>query len=188
MQLLNKRIMLPILAVLLIVRFILVPIFTWQQEQIEQIDAKSQRLNKSSNVIARIPLIKESLGQLKLKNNQLQKIYYNHASLNGLKLQLQQQIETLFTQHNIKVKNFTWVAEISGDLIQERARISYEGTTKDFARLQLAIARLPKLLNVVQWTMNIRGMKELSLGKVVGRIVLTAYNVSPIAEKANVKG
>jgi len=180
MQPQNKRkLMLGVLAVLLVARFILVPILDWQQEQIKQITAKEQRLTKTNNIIARLPQIKVALAQLKQNNQQQQSHYFNQASPNTFKLQLQQKIETLFTQHHLKVTNFNWVAEIDEQIAKARARITFEGSTKDFAMLQLAIAQLPKLLNTNQWTLHIKRMNDHSLGNANGNIVLTAYNIAP---------
>ncbi|MBL0710115.1 MAG: hypothetical protein JJV99_03710, partial [Colwellia sp.] len=78
MQPQNKRkLMLGVLAVLLVTRFVLVPILDWQQEQIKQITAKEQRLTKTNNIIARLPQIKVALAQLKQNNQQQQSHYFN---------------------------------------------------------------------------------------------------------------
>lgn len=179
----NKRnLMMGMLAILLIARFILVPILDWQQEQITQITAKEQRLVKTNNILARLPQINSALEQLKQGNQKHQSRYFNQASSNTFKLQMQQKVEALFSKYNLKVTNFNWVAEINEQITQVRAKISFEGETKDFAMLQLAIAQLPKLLNIKQWSLHIKQMNEHSLGNANGSIVLTAYNIVPKSE------
>jgi len=174
--------MIGVLVVLLVARFILMPIIDWQQEQITQITAKEQRLIKTNNIIARLPQIHIALEQLKQGNKQQQSRYFNKASSNNFKLQLQQKVEALFSTHNLKVTNFNWVAEITEQIIQARAKITFEGTTKDFAMLELAIAQLPKLLSIKQWSLHIKQMNDHSLGNANGSIVLTAYNIAPKSE------
>jgi len=179
MQPKNKRkLMLAVLAVLLLTRFILVPIFDWQQEQIDQITKKEQRLVKTNNIITRLPQVQAALAQLKESNQKQQDRYFNQSLSNTFKLQLQQKTELLFSEHDLKVTNFNWVAEIPAEITQARAKISFEGATKDFAMLQLEIAQLPKLLNIAQWTLHIKRMNDHSLGNVKGSILLTAYNIA----------
>lgn len=178
----KRKVMLGVLAVLLLARFILVPIFDWQQEQILAIETKQQRLVKTNNIIDRLPQINLALSELEANNLQQQQRYFEHASSNAFKLQLQQEIESVFTEHELKVTNFNWVVEIPGEISQARAKIAFEGTTANFALLQLAIAQFPKLLNIAQWTLQINRMNNRSLGKVRGSLLLTAYNITPQTE------
>lgn len=185
MQPQNKRkLMLSVLAVLLIVRFVVVPIFDWQQQQIAQIASQSKKLAKVNRVIDRLPQISQALQNLQQSNQALQSHYYKSASLQAFKLQGQQQIERLFKVHNLQVKNFNWVTDIPGTITQLRARISFSGKTKDLAMLQLALARQTKLLDIGQWTLRIKRMNDHSLGDVTGNFLLTAYYISPAQESA----
>lgn len=179
MQLTNKhKVMLLVLIGLLIIRFVLFPIFEWQEKQISLIATKEQKLIKTNNIINRLPQITESLAQLKQSNNNLQTHYFNEKSLNAFKLQQQQRIETLFSQHQLKVTNFNWVVEVPGDEItQIRAKVSFQGKAKNFAMLQLTIAQLPELLNLLQWDLYIKRMSDNSLGDAHGAIYLTTYNI-----------
>ncbi len=177
--------MLTLLFFLLVIRFIVVPVFDWQTEKITEITANKNKLTKAEQVISRIPKIEHELAKIKLSNGALELRYFNETSLSAFKLQLQQKIERLFSQHNMKVKNFNWVAELPGDVTQERANISFEGNLKDIALLQLALANLPKLFNIGQWSFQIKKMNENSLGNVRGRMLLVAYNV--IAEEKAAK-
>jgi len=174
----KQRSMLILLTFLLVIKFVIIPILDWQQEQITKIQVMSKRLTKVEQVLERLPTIKVALKSVQEENSLLQEKYYNNTSINTFKLQLQQQIERLFEQHNLTVKNFNWVLGVKGKLDQERANISFRGKTKDFALLQIAIARLPKLINTAQWTLHIKKMNDESLGEANGTLILIAYNIS----------
>ena len=175
--------MLYVLAALIIIRFALVPIIEWQQTLLENIEAKEFQLSKTNNVIDSVPKINEALEKL-IKNNQLKQIkFFNQPTSNAFKLQLQQQIESLFSQFDIKVTNFSWVADLPGEISEARAKISLEGATTNFAKVSIAIAQFQKLLNIVQWDVRIVGMSDSQLGKVNGSIVLVAFNIESSEEK-----
>lgn len=178
----KRKLMLGVLAVLLIARFVLVPIFDWQQAQISTIEAKQQRLVKANAVVNRLPQLELALAQLQESNQVQQARYFKQSSLNAFKLQLQQQIETLFADYDMKISNFSWVVEIPGQITEARAKIAFEGSTANFARLQLAIAQSPKLLNIAQWSLHIKRMSSQSLGQARGSLLLAAYSVTPPVE------
>ncbi len=167
--------MLTILAVLLVMQFIIVPIFSWQQEQLMQIEASSKRLVKANGVIARLPIITDTLIPTEQKNKTLEALYYNYVPINTFKLEFQQEIEKLFEQHHVKVRNFNWILEIPGEIAEQRIKIVFNGKVKDFALLQMKLAQLPKFLNIAEWTLQIDKMNETSLGTVNGSLVISAY-------------
>ena len=183
----NRKIMIAVLVALLLMRFLVVPVFDWQAGKIAIITSNENQLSKSKQVITRIPLIKSELEIIQLSNAQLKSRYFNESSLNDFKLQLQQQIELLFSQHNMQIKNFNWVAEIPGDVTEERASIVFDGSLKDVTLLQLAIARLPKLFNIGQWSFQVKNMNKNTLGNVRGQMLIIAYNVSTENVPANPK-
>jgi len=194
MQLQNKhKIMLSLLTVLMLIRFVIVPIFSWQDEKVAKIQNSKQRIAKTENVIARLPQITSALKKLQLSNKNIESFFTKKKSLAAFKLQQQQQIESLFTTHGIKVKNFNWAADIPGKISESRAKITFEGKTSDFARLHLAIARLPTLIKVAEWTANIKKKRKRkskkannnnsdnvkTLGTARGSLLLIAYNINP---------
>lgn len=178
MQLQNKhKLMLFILAILLTLQFIIVPILTWQDEKLAQIQSSSKRLFKANNVIERLPQIQKILLALQKQNHILEASYYNKASLDTFKLEFQQQIEALFEQYNMNVQGFRWVTELTGELTEVRIDINFKGKLKDFSLFQLALAQQPKHLNIAQWSLNIKKMDETSLGTVNGNLLMFAYNI-----------
>ncbi|MFT5812277.1 MAG: hypothetical protein ACI9VT_000011 [Psychroserpens sp.] len=184
----NRKMLLMLLLVLFIARFAIVPIFDWQAEKIDAIAANSNNLNKTEQVMARAKDIAKELAELEKHNQMLKLRYFTQASAHDFKLKLQQQIESLFAQHDLKINNFSWVAHLPGDITQERASVSFKGEIKNLVSLQLAIAQLPILLNIAQWDYPMNNMTESSLGNTTqGRMILIAYNVLP-TDLSNNKG
>jgi hypothetical protein len=184
----NRKHMLMVLAALVVIRFVFVPIIEWQSQKVTLITAANKKLTKGQNIIAHAPQIERELNVLKVANQTIQNYYVKTDTFNAFKLQTQQKIEALFKQHQLQIKNFSWVAEIPGEITQARASIAFAGNVKDVALLQVAIARLPKLLNIGQWTLHIKRMNENSLGKGSGRILLIAYNLSENSIATNSTG
>jgi hypothetical protein len=193
MQLQNKhKVMLAMVTVLVLMRFAVMPIFEWQDEKIANIQKSTQRIVKAERVIARLPQITLALEKLKTSNKKNERLFSQAQSLSAFKLQQQQQIESLLKTFDIKVKNFNWATDLSGKISESRAKINFEGKTSDLVRLHLAIAALPTLIKVTQWTTNIKKKRKRrgkntknkdthntnSLGIASGSLVLIAYNIT----------
>ena len=180
---LNRKLMIGLLIALLVIKFVLVPIFDWQQEKISQIEITEQRLIKTQKVIERLPLIEEAFEKLQQQTTKQQALLFKEPTLNNFKLKLQQNIESHFAEHALKVNNFSWVAELPEQISEARAEVSFDGQMKDFATLQLAIARLPQILNILQWQIRVDRMDDESLGKVNGKLLIAAYNINSGTEE-----
>ena len=89
----KRKLMLIVLAVLLIARFRLVPLFSWQQEQIAEVESKKQRLIKTNSIIARLPQINLATQQIQKSNQIQEELYFKQPSINKFKLELQQRVE-----------------------------------------------------------------------------------------------
>ncbi|WP_286271768.1 hypothetical protein [Thalassotalea hakodatensis] len=174
----NRKNLLLVVALLAAIRFIVVPVFDWQQENIDDITAKATRLNKAENVIARKETLAVSLTDVEKINERTKTLYHSFSSTNEMKLSLQQQVEKKFSQHKVKIKNFTWPNELEGDIKELRAKIFFEGDTNDIALLHMDLSDQATFFNIVEWTIYIRRMKENSLGEASGSLVFSAYNLS----------
>ncbi|MDO6426501.1 hypothetical protein Q4489_05720 [Thalassotalea sp. 1_MG-2023] len=174
----TRKNLLLIVALLAVIRFVIVPIFEWQEEKIDDIDAKITRLDKAENVINRQAKLTTLLSDVQQSNEETEVLYHNFTSTNAMKLSLQQQVEKIFSQHSVKIKNFTWPNELPGNITELRAKVFFDGNTKDLAKLHLALSAQTKLFNIAEWTIHIRKMKEDSLGVASGSLVFSAYNLS----------
>lgn len=178
----NTKKLLAVLAVLLILRFVFVPVFEWQDETLAQVQQQKLQLEKAERVIERTEILQNSIDNLKGKIAAVEKNYYQQQSNNAFRLQIQQEMEKLFVEHNVKLKNFDWTNEVEGLVTQNRATIAFDGNTIDLTKLQLTLAQSPVIIDIPQWRAVIKRMKEDSFGKVTGSLVITFFSTNGQAQ------
>lgn len=172
----EKAPLLLVLIALVAVKFIIVPIIEWQDEKLVEIQTKERQLSKTISVIDREPLVNDALALVKNRTSKQLNFYYAEPSMDAFKLVAQQNIESVFLKQELKVTNFNWTNEIEGDISEVRAKVSFEGRTKDLASLQLELALFDKLINVPQFNVYVERMRTDSLGKARGTMTLVLYN------------
>lgn len=172
----EKAPLLLVLIALVTVKFVIVPIFEWQDEKLVEIQTKERQLSKTISVIDREPLVNDALALVKKSTLKQLDFYYSEPSMDAFKLVAQQNIESIFLTQDLKVTNFNWANEIEGDISEVRAKVSFEGRTKDLASLQLELTLFDKLFNVPQFNIYVERMKTDSLGKARGTMTIVLYN------------
>lgn len=98
-----------ILAVLLLVRFGFEPLWAWQTEQSEQLRLNQQRAERVSLLLSRYASAEEQQQQLDTLKKASQQ--FPHSSHTQYRLELQQQLQQLFTEKGVQMELFDWVAE-----------------------------------------------------------------------------
>lgn len=134
----RKKQLLFVLALLLVVKFVGQPLVEWQNEKVNQVTQKSQRLTKMNEVLSGKEQIKQQL-QIAQQNNQTLKAQFPEAATSsGFRLQAQQRISELAAKYELSVDMFDW----AGD-----APVPIEG----FTGLALTTEVAGPVLNIAQF-------------------------------------
>ena len=179
----NKKLLISAAIFLMVIRFVLVPVFTWQQDLITELESKQARLSKGMNLVERKDQIAKGIKDLEAQKKALLNNYFiSERGIDDLKLRSQQRIESLLAEHQLQVRSFNWVSDIPGEIQETRAQVSFIGNTKDVAGLQMALAKAPQLIQVVELSLRLSGLDNKSLGQADGTAVIALYNI-PTAEQ-----
>lgn len=175
----NKKKLLVILGVLVIIRLVLFPIIEWQNEQVSEIADKQTRLMKVQALVAQQEQLALTKAEIEAKSGDSGTYFYQVEAVEPFKLLLQKDIEKLFSDRDISITNFSWANETVGDVIKVTANISFNGTLKNFIRLQSDTAQLEKIIKSKEWNIQVKRMNKNSLGRINGRMLIEAYNLQP---------
>lgn len=185
-KLTDKNVLVPLLLLLLLARFVVVPVIEWQNARWQSLQVLEKQLAKANNVLSRGEQYQQTLDALKATNDELLKHYYQQNNVNALKLSFQQELEQLVKKHNVTIRNFNWPNELPGDITKLSAQLTVAGKTRDVASLHLDLVQHAKLIQVERFNLVIKKMKTGSLGEVSGNLLLTIYSTTPEEEKSDV--
>lgn len=169
-----------LLVLLLVLKFILVPVIEWQNDSVWNVQQKQKHLNRATEARQNISGNQSELNNLRQQLTQLQSYFYPQQSEASFKLAQQQILESLFADNNLKVDNIGWTysAQMLGQpLIKHQLSVSLQGKTADLPALYLALDNGPQWIDVLSFSFNMLGQQAQSLGTFRGSVDLVFYQL-----------
>tara|TARA_B110000967_G_scaffold205844_1_gene251244 strand:- start:26 stop:559 length:534 start_codon:yes stop_codon:yes gene_type:complete len=163
-------------GVLVLMRFIFLPVLSWQNEKIESVRLKAKQLDKLDSILARQDAYVEQRVLIDQAIVQAKGVFFSD---NGkTKLTIQKKIEEIFKVNNVSIQGFSWVFDESDDIRTLRATLRYQGALKDIVRVFLDMSQIPQVVREVSWRQSIRGGGSDTLGDSTGDITVEFYAVN----------
>lgn len=172
---LNVRSLTLILGALLALRFLIVPIISWQNQAISYLNFEGERLQKMRALVVKEKELSEAANIYDAQFDMLRGSLYEDSE--SLKLSAQAELMEAIALQGLSVKSFSWVADISGSHRTLRIKIAYIGSLESSIRLIWALAASERLYRVVDSRYVIKSRGKDSLGGVEGFVTLEFYAV-----------
>ena len=174
--LITRQNLLLLAGVLVLVRFIFLPVVSWQNEKIEPVCLKAKQLDTLDSILARQD---EYVEQRTLIDHAIVQAKGVFFSDNGTtKLTIQKKIEEIFKANNVSIQAFNWIFDESDDIRTLRATLRYKGALKDIIKVFLDIAQIPQVVREVSWRQSIKQGGGGALGTSTGDVVVEFYAVN----------
>jgi hypothetical protein len=170
-----------LLALLLVLKFLLVPLIQWQNETLWSIKQNHKRLSHAATAAVNMSANQRQLSQLQQQLKQIQAVFYPQLKEASFKLEQQQLLESLLAEHHFNVSNIGWTysAQVLGQpLIKHQLSVSFDGDTFDLPSLYLTLDRNPQWIDVMSFSFNLMGQNEKSLGRFRGSLDLVFYQLA----------
>jgi len=176
----RQMFLLSIVAVLLVVKFIIVPVLDWQNEIKTEIENKSRQLAKMERATDNVDDYQRHIKELNQSIEHQLKLFYPFSLESKFKIDYQKRLEAIAAEHNVLLTNIGWnsVLTVSEQRLEQyEVAVYYRGETIDFARFIKAIESTEQVTNVKDLNMSFRGQRDEKLGKISGNFVLNFYMV-----------
>ena len=144
-ELLSRTNLLATLAAIVILKFVIFPLWTWQNEILRELQAKNLKLSKLSSVIANHENLRSQLTEIESDMQTLTQLFFLNQET--IKLSVQKQIENMFEKNSVKIEGFNWVFDSENGVVRSlRASIKYSGSTRDVIKTFWDLFQIPHLL------------------------------------------
>ena len=167
--------LLSVLVVLLVAKFVVVPVFDWQESLYQENQANQKKLLKVKRLIeeqdqllARDTLVSGAL-------DGAEKLIFKVESEAEFKLTQQQFLEELLAKHNLRAENFGWQSGILLDEVnikQLQLQLRFSGSIVDLVNFVAALEQLEQRYHVVNFNVNFSKGSTFFRG---GRLALSVY-------------
>ncbi|QFU23448.1 hypothetical protein FM038_015570 [Shewanella eurypsychrophilus] len=175
----NRKNLLLIMAALASIRFIIVPLFDWQGQQVDEMRSLQSRLDKGQYLVSQSGYLAEVKQKLELAVSKQQAIFFDASNKNNTQLKQLQKIEKLIADNNLKVRNSRWLGQQDHDAyVEYRLEIGITGDLADFIQFTAAVELLPNPRRFAQWQVNISGMSKTSIGRLTNAKAVIQFLVA----------
>ena len=176
-NLLTKNRLLLILSILLASKFILLPLFAWQDQNMMLLNGKYRQYQKLKFIVDKGELYESQLAEIKRTRLGVKDSFYVDSG--SLRLTIQKDIEKIFETSELTGAGFNWILDTPGDIRTLRAQVLFDGTQEHMIKALWGIARSEKIMRQISWRQQMQSFKSNELGAAKGRITLQFYAARP---------
>lgn len=172
------------IAILLLLKFLLVPLFDWQNQQLSNITNLQKRVSKSQNVITNQSQISQSQQRITAQLKAINSLFIDYKNDAEFKLAMQQQIEQRLASNQLQINNSSWlptIAVANDQLMRHQLRLNIKGTLLNVKNFITVLESAPPQVALKTFNINIKGQSSEQLGYTNGTIDLAFYMQQPSA-------
>lgn len=174
----KQQVALGIIGVLLVLKFIVVPLVDWQAEQVNLISNLQKRAAKSQGVIKNQIVIDAQQQQITQQLEQINRLFVAPQKDTEFKLAMQQQVEQLMAKYQLQINNSNWLVSLKvadNTLMRHQLTLNISGKLLNFQKILVELETSTPIIQVSDFNMRIKGQSEQELGQVDGTIELSFY-------------
>ncbi|WDE03948.1 hypothetical protein SG34_021635 [Thalassomonas viridans] len=170
--------LLSVLVFLLLLKFIIVPVYEWQQQTQATNALLSHRLHKSTFALNNRTEIAVQVQEMQKQLSSAGNLFFDYKDENVFQLNQQQWLEQQFERHDISVSNIGWQTAVplaSLGLIQHEVLVSFKGNAFDIQRVQVFFESQGKWIEFVDFNYRFGKRRGDKLSDISGRMSLRLY-------------
>ncbi|REL34891.1 hypothetical protein [Thalassotalea euphylliae] len=171
----NQQYLIMLLALLLVAKFILVPIIEWQDELIADTSVKKRQALKAERLLSIETELKQTIENL---DEQVAKLntHVPKVDEDNFKINTQKSLVGIFNSHKIKIERAAWlVPPDRGNMYPVTIQLSLSGRMSDFLASHYDIEANFPAAKIEELRININRHLEKSMGTFKGRISLKFF-------------
>jgi hypothetical protein len=177
-KLLTRGSLLFLLGLLLVARFIFIPLVEWQENRVAVIEVKARQLDKIATLIDGAAANEEMLVRSQENFSALRGSLF--ADEDGVKLGLQQSIRSIFSKQKVTMSSFEWSHdEFTGPLRTLKATVLFHGNTEGMILSFMQLRTATKVVKISEWNQRFTQTAPGRLGTTRGSMVVEFYAIGP---------
>ena len=174
-KLLSRNSLIFILLALIALRFFVLPLVDWQQSKISDLRSKQSQLSKTIDLVNSQSDYQQLALKLKAEKSNLAPLFYKDSD--ETRLQIQKDIEYVFTTRKLPIERFNWVLDDRADsgLRTLRVLVGFNGQLDAVMKVLLDMSKHEKIARQVEWRQSLTKNRESDVGLSRGHVTLEFY-------------
>jgi hypothetical protein len=184
----DKKKLAIIIALLVAIKFIIFPIFAWQNQKLKDTSLLAKQLSKGEHLVANQAQIRNVYVALKKARQQtLSQTVFFEPTETSFQLNVQKRIELLLEKFELKARTSSWLNNVElGQLQAHKLEISLSGPTKGFIGFLTELESNTPKIAIYNFSGNISRMSpnNAKLGKLTGKVIIQVWRKSAEGEQS----
>lgn len=168
----NRELTLLTLAIFLaILNFVVVPVFDWQEQKVENLNQLQARLTRIEDLLARKSELEQTIQSIDKIEAEVRAALYRMNEESKFKLAQQQNIEFMLYEQNLTPTLIEWKSTVPTQfdgIRKYELSLSFDGLTVDIMRFTAEIGRQKPIIEVSEFFFSSSGITKNSVGYIKG--------------------
>ncbi|TKB53949.1 type 4a pilus biogenesis protein PilO [Ferrimonas aestuarii] len=178
----NKPLLYTLIGSLAFCRFVAVPVFEWQQQQLNDISSLQSRLQKSAVLAENATSYETSVTELKAANEQMASSFVAAGEALPSQLSVQKQLESIAKRNGVDLRSINWLPVRSENGVNLlTAKLVIRGKSSDVIGMHLDLSRFSKVSEIVKFELQMRSWSGGSGTKMNAEIDMVIYQLQEAA-------
>ncbi|MBU2972641.1 hypothetical protein KO527_25215 [Pseudoalteromonas sp. C2R02] len=177
-ELKQYKFLLSLVALLILAKFIIVPIYDWQEAKQTNINQLNKKLTKINSVISGQSSNSDLLAKLQTNTAVASKLFYVFSPEAQFKISQQKHIETMLEKYSIRVSNFGWqpVNKLEQlNALHYQAKLRFTGSTVNLIKAMTFLESQEPYHEISEFNYKIKRQSATNLGTMDARVTLSFY-------------
>jgi len=182
-ELKKHALLIAFIAILIVIKFVLIPVIEWQDNQLQEIrllEKKQQKIDKVLLNTSKVENLNLQLNKVLLKVNTA---LFSYQKESIFKLNQQKMLEAMLKKHDLKLDRIGWKtsAEVSESaMIAYRLEMRLKGKTANVIQFITDLESHDKLIEINKFTVSFKGQNNKKLGTIIGNLTLQLYSYNKV--------
>ncbi|WP_440054192.1 GspMb/PilO family protein [Pseudoalteromonas sp. T1lg65] len=177
-QLKQHKLLLAIVLILVSLKFVIVPLFTWQNKQLDEIAKVQLRLTKAERIMMQQQEIDSAKQLVETQQEQYQTLFSDWQAPSTFKIDAQKSINQWLDNFNLNTNSVGWqpALKFSGaQLHREQMRLNISGELSNLGQFLVALEKNKPLIAVEYLDLSVRGLSPEEGGNGEASLLLSFY-------------
>lgn len=170
--------LLSIILLLAVIKFVIVPVFTWQDEVLADISYLEKKQDKINSLLKNSKSNNRVNDELILMLTPANKLLFPLQKEASFKLKQQERIETLLAKYKLQVQHVGWQVSTYFNklsIVRYPIEIRFTGKTLDAIDFINALEIATPHIDIRDFNFSFRGQIDKNLGRITAKITLHLY-------------
>ena len=177
-ELKKHSLLLTLLASLMVTKFIIVPIYQWQDNMLERIQLLTKKKVKIDNLLKQEARFNSEAKKIKGKVEQADSVFFAYEEESDFKLTQQKLLEELLAKYELRASNIGWQITTAMPELKStnyQLRIQFSGDLLNLLNFMAVIETYQHKIQISDFYFSVRNHSNNELGSTNGWFILNFY-------------